>query len=75
MGTPERFYHVSCTQLSVARLFGGCKFNGVHYVYDPTDDTLTREDVFKKEQTAKRQAEMEARKGARQAREARPKLL
>jgi len=50
---PERYYHVSQTQLSVARYYGGCTVNGTHYVYDPTTDTLIREDVLKREQAAR----------------------
>jgi hypothetical protein len=50
---PEKIYHVSQTHLSVARFYGGCKVFGATYVYNPVDDTLTREDVFKKEQKAK----------------------
>lgn len=46
---PKKMYHVSETQLSIARYYGGCIFNGKQYIYNPDDDTLTREDVFKKE--------------------------
>lgn len=42
---PDRYYHVSQTQLSVARHYGGCTVNGVEYVYDPTTDTLTRKSL------------------------------
>ena len=38
---PEKFYHVSQTQMSVARFYGGIKVNGHEYVYDPTEDSLT----------------------------------
>lgn len=38
---PEKFYHVSQTQMSVARFYGGIKINGHEYVYDPTEDSLT----------------------------------
>ena len=34
-------------KLSIARHYGGCEFNAAQYVYDPTDDTLTRDDVLK----------------------------
>lgn len=47
MNRPEIIYHVSHTQLSVARFYGGCKFNGVDYHYDAESDTLTRMDVWK----------------------------
>ena len=46
---PENYYQVSQTQLSVARYYGGCRINGSHYIYNPTDDTLTREDILKEE--------------------------
>lgn len=44
---PEIIHNVSTTQFSIARHYGGCTINGVYYLYDPRDDTLTREDVFK----------------------------
>ena len=47
MNRPERLYNVSQTQLSVARFYGGCKFNGADYHYDTESDTLTRMDVWK----------------------------
>jgi len=43
---PERIYNVSQTQLSVARFYGGCKFNGADYHYDAESDTLTRMDIW-----------------------------
>lgn len=45
--TPYQIRNVSHGQLSIARHYGGCKFNGAQYVYDPTDDSLTRDDVLK----------------------------
>lgn len=42
---PDRYHHVSQTQLSIARYYGGATVNGVHYVYDPETDTLTRESL------------------------------
>jgi hypothetical protein len=47
MSRPERIYNVSQTQFSVARFYGGCKFNGADYHYDAASDTLTRMDVWK----------------------------
>ena len=38
---------VSMTQLSIARHYGGCKVQGKHFVYNPVDDSLIREDVVK----------------------------
>jgi hypothetical protein len=47
MNRPERFYNVSQTQLSIARHYGGIKFNGADYHYDEESDTLTRMDIWK----------------------------
>jgi hypothetical protein len=47
MSRPERIYNVSKTQLSIARFYGGCKFQGAYYHYDAESDTLTRMDVWK----------------------------
>ncbi len=44
---PERIYNVSKTQFSIARFYGGCKFNGANYHYDADSDTLTRMDIWK----------------------------
>jgi hypothetical protein len=41
------YANVSSTQFSIARHYGGVKINGKHYVYNPTDDSLIREDVVK----------------------------
>ena len=38
---------VSQTQFSVARHYGGCKYNGYHYTYIPHWDELVRDDVVK----------------------------
>lgn len=44
--TPEEIFHVSYTQLSVARHYGGCTFNGASYHYDYERDALVRLDVW-----------------------------
>jgi hypothetical protein len=49
MKAPERISHVSHGQFSVARHFGGCKFQGEHYHYDAENDSLVRRDVWNKE--------------------------
>jgi hypothetical protein len=41
------YAQVSRTQLSIARHYGGCKVQGKHFVYNPSDDSLIREDVVK----------------------------
>ena len=45
--TPFAISGVSNTQLSVARYFGGCKFQGRNYLYLPETDELLRDDVVK----------------------------
>jgi len=45
--TPFVIYGVSQSQLSIARFYGGCKFQGRHYSYIPTTDELMRDDVVK----------------------------
>ncbi len=49
MTAPERIYHVSHGQFSVARHFGGCKAFGATYHYDTENDALVRRDVWDKE--------------------------
>jgi hypothetical protein len=44
---PYAIGFVSQTQLSIARFWGGCKYNGYHYTYFPNEDTLIRDDVLK----------------------------
>lgn len=45
--TPFAISGVSHSQLSVARHYGGCKFQGRHYVYIPDTDELLRDDVVR----------------------------
>jgi hypothetical protein len=45
---PEKIYNVSMGQLIIARYYGGINYNGRAYIYNPEDDTLTREDVLKR---------------------------
>lgn len=44
---PWQIFGVSRSQLSIARYYGGITYNGHGYTYDPTDDSLTRNDVLK----------------------------
>jgi hypothetical protein len=46
-GTNLAYANVSRTQLSIARHYGGCKIQCKHFIYNPTDDSLIREDVVK----------------------------
>ena len=45
--TPERIYNWLDSQLSLARHYGGCKYNGADYViaYDEEGQPLVRKDV------------------------------
>ena len=45
--TPFAIGGVSQSQLSIARHYGGCKFQGRIYSYIPTTDELLRDDVVK----------------------------
>ena len=48
--------NVSMTQLSIARYYGGCKFQGDSYTYLPHTDELIRDDVLKWQRKQKRTA-------------------
>ena len=45
--TPFGIKNVSQTQLSIARHYGGIKYNGQEYTYFPKKDELIRNDVLK----------------------------
>ena len=45
--TPFGMTNVSMTQLSIARHYGGIKYNGESYTYLPHTDELIRDDVLK----------------------------
>lgn len=49
MNGPVRYSNVSQTQLSIAKYYGKMVINGKTYIYNPVDDSLTREDVVKAE--------------------------
>ena len=65
---PKKLYQISHTQLSIARHYGGCKFNGHNYIYNPKDDTLTREDVWKEEWKKKKLIDKKAAKAWKEKR-------
>ena len=46
MTVPDEIHHVSQSQLSVARHFGGCSYMGQPYIYDAGQDRLIRRDVY-----------------------------
>jgi len=43
----EELHKVSLGQLSVARFYGGCLFQGYEYIYEASTDKLIRKDVHK----------------------------
>jgi len=45
--TPYMMTGVSSSQMSVARHYNGCRYQGAEYIYDPVHDTLIRADVLK----------------------------
>ena len=45
--TPFIIAHVRHSQLSVARHYGGARYNGWAYTYMPATDELIRDDVLK----------------------------
>jgi len=45
---PDKILNVSQTQFSIARHYGGITFNGVEYIYNPVEDSLTRADLLRK---------------------------
>ena len=53
---PERIYHWLDSQLSIARHYGGCNFNGADYViaYNEEGQPLVRTDLLKKPKAAKK---------------------
>lgn len=46
MTAPDEIHHVSQSQFSVARHFGGCSYMGQSYIYDAGQDRLIRRDVY-----------------------------
>lgn len=56
MTAPEKIYGWLDSQLSIARYYGGCTFNGRSYVIDHSDPDkpLVRQDVVKAEGKAKK---------------------
>ena len=54
--TPFGITSVSTSQFSIARHFGGIRFNGEHYTYFPDTDELVRDDVLKWQKKQKKKA-------------------
>ena len=44
--TPFAISGVTNSQLSIARYYGGCSYQGKHYIYMPMTDELVRDDVM-----------------------------
>ena len=67
--TPERIYGWLDSQLSIARQYGGCKFNGACYsiAYDEEGKPLVRDDVLKRE---RKKARTKAKAAVRAEKEA-----
>jgi hypothetical protein len=61
---PERIYGWMQSHLSIARFYGGCKFQGHTYSIDMTDPQhpLVRQDVLMRDAKARKQAKAEAAK-------------
>ncbi|WP_415034505.1 hypothetical protein [Azonexus sp.] len=59
---PERIYHWQNSQLSIARHYGWCKFNGEDYViaYNEEGQPLVRADLLKKPKSVKKKNEQVA---------------
>lgn len=59
---PERIYNWLHTQLSIARFYGGCNYNGSSYAiaFNEEGQPLVRTDVLAKEQKAARKKAKEA---------------
>ncbi len=53
---PERIYNWLDSQLSIARHYGGCKYNGADYViaYNEEGQPLVRADLLKKPKRVKK---------------------
>ena len=58
--TPYGMTNVSTTQLSIARHYGGIKYNDESYTYLPKTDELIRDDVLKWKRKQERAAKTPA---------------
>lgn len=66
---PERIYNWLNTQLSIARFYGGCTYNGASYAIDWNEEgqPLVRTDVLAKEKKAARKKAKEAADAEKEA--------
>lgn len=60
--TPFIIQHVCQTQFSIARHYGGCKYQGKSYSYIQATDELIREDVAKWLSKMRKKAKADAKK-------------
>jgi hypothetical protein len=58
MNPPEEIHNVSMSQFSIARHYGGIRFNGASYTYFSDTDTLVRNDVLKQRKKDKKAAQI-----------------
>ncbi len=58
----ERIFNWQNSQLSIARHYGGCKYNGAEYViaYSEEGQPLVRSDLIKKPKRDKRKSQVSA---------------
>ena len=66
---PERIYNWLNTQLSIARFYGGCTYNGASYAiaWNEEEQPLVRTDVLAKEQKAARKKAKEVADAEKEA--------
>lgn len=66
---PERIYNWLNTQLSIARFYGGCDYNGASYAiaWNEEGQPLVRTDVIAKEKKAARKKAKEAADAEKEA--------
>ena len=66
---PERIYNWLNTQLSIARFYGGCDYNGASYAiaWNEEGQPLVRTDVLAKEQKASRKKAKEVADAEKEA--------
>lgn len=71
---PERIYNWLHTQLSIARFYGGCNYNGASYAiaFNEEGQPLVRTDVIKREAKERKAA---AQKSAKAQAGAQEKLI
>jgi hypothetical protein len=67
--TPEKIYGWLNSQLSIARFYGSCTFNGHTYVIDETDPDkpLVRQDVLKSKKKERKKITKEQAQAAWEA--------